>query len=153
MPNERPSLDAAIASYDRASAHEHIALGEKEWKQVTDRFPIDQWPTSRYSLVRAIPVQGRRHQIRRHLKSASHPIVGDTTYGKGLHNRLFRTHLDSHRLLLHADLCILGDKIPVQLHDVGHSVCDLLAEHVVGRLQVVLRDADRAAIQRHAEAL
>jgi 5-methylcytosine-specific restriction protein B len=53
VPNERPSLDAAIASYDRASAHEHIALGEKEWKQVTDRFPIDQWPTmplERYAL-------------------------------------------------------------------------------------------------------
>ena len=53
MPNERPSLDAALASYDRASAHEHIALGEHERKEVTDRFPIDQWPTmplERYAL-------------------------------------------------------------------------------------------------------
>lgn len=53
MPNERPSLDAALVSYDRASAHEHIALGEHERKEVTDRFPIDQWPTmplERYAL-------------------------------------------------------------------------------------------------------
>ena len=35
MPNERPSLDTALASYDRASAHEHIALGEQERKEVT----------------------------------------------------------------------------------------------------------------------
>jgi hypothetical protein len=53
VPNERPSLDAALASYDRASAHEHIALGEQERKEVTDRFPIDQWPAmplERYAL-------------------------------------------------------------------------------------------------------
>jgi hypothetical protein len=45
VSDERPSLEAALASYDRASAHEHIAMGEHEWKEVTDRFPIDAWPT------------------------------------------------------------------------------------------------------------
>jgi tRNA pseudouridine65 synthase len=43
---------------------------------------------------------GRRHQLRRHLAHASHPIVGDSTYGKGRHNRLFRDLFGSHRLLL-----------------------------------------------------
>lgn len=53
MPNSRLSLEEAVASYDRASAHEHIALGEHEKKEITDRFPIDQWPTmplERYAL-------------------------------------------------------------------------------------------------------
>ncbi|MFB4203731.1 tRNA pseudouridine synthase C [wastewater metagenome] len=64
--------------------------------------PVDRYPAARYSLVRVVPLTGRRHQIRRHMERANHPLVGDTTYGHGPHNRLFRDHLDSHRLLLHA---------------------------------------------------
>lgn len=63
---------------------------------------IDKYPQSRYSLVEAIPKTGRKHQIRRHLKHLSHPIIGDARYGKGRHSRYFRDHLDSGRLLLHA---------------------------------------------------
>ena len=43
-------------------------------------FPVDRYPTARYSLVEAEPLTGRRHQLRRHLKHVSHPIVGDTSY-------------------------------------------------------------------------
>lgn len=56
----------------------------------------------RYSLVEAVPHTGRTHQIRRHLKHVSHPVIGDTKYGKGEHNRLFRTRFALHRLALHA---------------------------------------------------
>jgi tRNA pseudouridine65 synthase len=58
-------------------------------------------PTSRYSLVRVHPKTGRWHQIRRHFAMASHPLVGDTVYGAGVHNRLFREKLGAHRLFLH----------------------------------------------------
>lgn len=56
----------------------------------------------RYGLYEARPLTGRRHQIRRHLKHASHPIIGDTTYGKGEHNRIFRARFGFDRLALHA---------------------------------------------------
>ncbi|HVV51555.1 MAG TPA: pseudouridine synthase [Polyangia bacterium] len=56
----------------------------------------------RYGLYEALPLTGRQHQIRRHLKHASHPIIGDTRYGKGEHNRLFRERFGFHRLALHA---------------------------------------------------
>jgi tRNA pseudouridine65 synthase len=56
----------------------------------------------RYGLYEARPLTGRRHQIRRHLKHASHPIIGDTTYGKGEHNRIFRERFGFQRLALHA---------------------------------------------------
>jgi tRNA pseudouridine65 synthase len=56
----------------------------------------------RYSLVEAVPRTGRRHQIRRHLKHISHPLIGDVLYGKGEHNRLFRDRFGLHRLALHA---------------------------------------------------
>lgn len=60
----------------------------------------------RYSFVEAKPESGRLHQVRRHLKHISHPIIGDVRYGKGEHNRLFRTEHGLHRIALHAaELC------------------------------------------------
>ncbi|UTH74005.1 tRNA pseudouridine(65) synthase TruC [Chromobacterium sp. IIBBL 290-4] len=61
---------------------------------------VERYPTSRYSLVELTPLTGRRHQLRRHLKHISHPIIGDSTYGKGRHNRMFAEALDCRRMLL-----------------------------------------------------
>ena len=61
---------------------------------------VDRYPTSRYALVELEPATGRRHQLRRHLKHASHPIIGDTTYGNGRRNRLFLERFAVGRLLL-----------------------------------------------------
>jgi tRNA pseudouridine65 synthase len=61
---------------------------------------VDRYPTSRYSLLQLEPATGRRHQLRRHLHHLSHPIIGDSTYGKGRHNRLFTQLFGCRRLLL-----------------------------------------------------
>jgi tRNA pseudouridine65 synthase len=61
---------------------------------------IDRYPTSRYALLELEPLTGRRHQLRRHMKHISHPIVGDATYGQGRHNRMFQAQFDCRRLLL-----------------------------------------------------
>jgi tRNA pseudouridine65 synthase len=61
---------------------------------------VDRFPTSRYALVLLAPVTGRRHQLRRHMKHVAHPIIGDATYGKGRHNRLFQELFGCPRLLL-----------------------------------------------------
>jgi tRNA pseudouridine65 synthase len=63
----------------------------------------------RYALVEALPETGRTHQIRRHLKHISCPIIGDVRYGKGDHNRWFRDHYALHRLALHAASLTLDD--------------------------------------------
>lgn len=63
--------------------------------------PDDRHPTSRYAWLELAPETGRRHQIRRHLKHISHPVIGDATYGKGRHNRMFAEQLRCARLLLH----------------------------------------------------
>jgi tRNA pseudouridine65 synthase len=55
----------------------------------------------RYALVEARPLTGRLHQIRRHLKHLACPLIGDVRYGKGEHNRIFRTQHALHRLALH----------------------------------------------------
>lgn len=63
---------------------------------------VDRYALSRYALVEARPLTGRRHQIRRHLKHLSHPIIGDATHGKGPHNRWWAQRLGITRLWLHA---------------------------------------------------
>ncbi|MEY2633638.1 MAG: hypothetical protein RIR00_2292 [Pseudomonadota bacterium] len=63
-------------------------------------YQVDRYPSSRYALVALQPETGRRHQLRRHLKHIAHPIIGDATYGKGRHNRLFQELFASQRLLL-----------------------------------------------------
>jgi tRNA pseudouridine65 synthase len=60
------------------------------------------WDNGKYSLLEARPETGRYHQIRRHLKHLSHPLIGDVRYGKGEHNRFFREHYQLSRLALHA---------------------------------------------------
>ena len=68
--------------------------------QIEFAVQVDKFPTSRYALVEARPRTGRKHQIRRHLAHAGHPIAGDVEHGSGKHNRFFREMFGVHRLLL-----------------------------------------------------
>jgi tRNA pseudouridine65 synthase len=79
----------AITSYERIA-------------KVELPYPVGRYPTTRYSLLRVQPKSGRKHQIRRHLVHLSHPLIGDTVYGDGEHNRFFREHLSVSNLLLKA---------------------------------------------------
>lgn len=74
------------------------------WRRLASaELPIanERHPTTRIALLELQPETGRRHQIRRHLKHAAHPIIGDATYGKGALNRAFAAHTGCRRLLLH----------------------------------------------------
>lgn len=71
--------------------------------QIEFPWPVSGFPTARYSLLKITPKTGRWHQIRRHLAHIRHPVVGDVGHGDGKHNRLFREHLNIHRLMLHAN--------------------------------------------------
>jgi tRNA pseudouridine65 synthase len=82
----------------------------------------------RYSLVEAAPETGRTHQIRRHLKHLSCPIIGDVRYGKGEHNRLFRTHYGFHRLALHAASITLDDPATRRTVTISAPVPEILAK-------------------------
>ncbi len=89
---------AAVEARDARSAVTHVRV----LQHMELPFADGRFPTSRYSLLELKPETGRKHQLRRHLKHISHPIIGDVKYGKGPHNRVFREHFDSHRLLLAA---------------------------------------------------
>lgn len=71
------------------------------------RFSVRWVFRRRYALVACEPETGRTHQIRRHLKHLSCPIIGDTSYGKSEHNRLFAAEFGLTRLFLHASALTL----------------------------------------------
>lgn len=92
--------DEAEGRMAGASAEQNAVTRFRRLASVELPHRVDRYPTSRYSLVELHPLTGRRHQLRRHMSHISHHIVGDTTYGKGRHNQLFRNLYASHRLLL-----------------------------------------------------
>lgn len=88
---------------------------------------VDHYSTSRYALVELHPETGRQHQLRRHMKHIGHPIIGDATYGKGIHNRYFQQALGSHRLLLACTRLAFRHPVNGQKVSVGITAEDELA--------------------------
>lgn len=75
------------------------------WRRLaTVEVPIahGRYPQQRYALLEVAPETGRYRQIRRHFHHVSHHLIGDTSHGRGDHNRLIREHYGVHRLMLHA---------------------------------------------------
>jgi tRNA pseudouridine65 synthase len=87
--------DAESSPAEAVTRYRRLATAEIEVK-------VDPHPTSRYSLLEAVPVTGRMHQIRKHFKHISHPIIGDKQHGDRRHNLLFRERFAVNRLLLFA---------------------------------------------------
>jgi 23S rRNA pseudouridine1911/1915/1917 synthase len=56
-------------------------LEAKTELRVERRFERETTAGGRFSVIRAIPLTGRTHQIRLHLAARGHPLVGDKIYG------------------------------------------------------------------------
>ncbi|MDE6887443.1 MAG: RluA family pseudouridine synthase [Eubacterium sp.] len=54
-------------------------------------------------------ITGRSHQIRAHLASVGHPLIGDTKYGDPAVNKKFRKEIGLRHQLLHACRIVLAD--------------------------------------------
>lgn len=80
-----------------------------------------------YSIVEVELITGRSHQIRAHLASAGHPLVGDTKYGG-------RKMSERSTQILHAaELIIDGKSIKAQFPEIWEDVQYELFENVILR--------------------
>ena len=108
-----PGADAGLVDHplardpEKPSAGQPLLQAQTRWRllrRLAWPFSTDpRFATTRVALLEAEPLQGRRHQIRRHLKHIAHPILGDATHGKGPLNRAVAAHLGTQRLWLHAE--------------------------------------------------
>jgi len=60
-----------------------------------------------YSILEINLITGRGHQIRAHMKSIGHPIIGDSKYGENAVNRLFKRNYNVKTQLLYAYKIVL----------------------------------------------
>jgi tRNA pseudouridine65 synthase len=143
------SMDKRYLALTRGHPPEHglidhpipRAPGEERVPAQTEFFRLGTF--ERYALVLASPKTGRLHQIRRHLKHVSCPLIGDVRYGKGEHNRLFRERYALDRLALHAAALrfvhpVTGQRVTVRAPLLG-SFADCLS-------RLSLQDAANSAI-------
>lgn len=86
----------------------------------------------RCSLVEAELLTGRLHQIRRHIRGLSHPILGDRAHGDKKENRWWKEHYGVGRLFLHA----IRLEFTLPGSETTRVYCPLFddMEHVVRRL-------------------
>lgn len=87
--------------------------------------------SGRYSLVEAMPRTGRLHQIRRHFKHISCPLIGDVKYGKGEHNRHFRDNYNLHRLALHSHGLALDHPVSGERLEIHAGLPEDLAKTII----------------------
>ena len=107
-----PAAESGLVDYplardpERPSAGQPLLPAQTRW-QCTQRL---SWPVvtqaafdqTRGAVLHLEPLQGRRHQLRRHCKHMAHPLIGDATHGKGPLNRVLAGHFGVQRLWLHA---------------------------------------------------
>ncbi len=75
-------IDAAIAkNRDFSKIKLKVCIDENGKPSQTTIKPLEYYPHSDITLVEALPLTGRQHQIRLHLFHVKHPIIGDPIYG------------------------------------------------------------------------
>ncbi|MCF6465763.1 RluA family pseudouridine synthase [Clostridium sp. Cult2] len=85
--------------------------GELNKVEITDKGKVESkkiWTgikvldtSSQYSLLEIELITGRTHQIRAHLASIGHPLIGDVKYGNKNTNKYFRDKYDLQSQFLH----------------------------------------------------
>jgi 23S rRNA (uracil1939-C5)-methyltransferase len=88
LPGERGEIDRALTI-------------EGKSKPAHTRF-VRTALLGNHALVEVVPEEGRTHQIRRHLASIGHPVLGDARYGHAATNRFLHEKYGLDRTFLHA---------------------------------------------------
>ncbi len=69
---------------------------------ITEYSPLATFTFPKTTLLKLSIKTGRRHQIRRHFSRRMFNLIGDTMYGKGVDNLIFREKYNLQRIFLHS---------------------------------------------------
>lgn len=83
-----------------------------------------------WSLLEVKPLSGRMHQIRVHLASIGHPIVGDNRYGDFDFNRVMKDKVGTKRMFLHSQ------KLKVPKYVIPDAPVSKQWEEAIGKLKI-----------------
>ena len=72
-------------------------------------------PDPRSALILAEPLTGRYHQVRRHIRDLSHPVLGDAMHGDTRVNRWWRENYGLPRLGLHCLSLSLPEPVGIEV--------------------------------------
>lgn len=101
-PTEEGEIDYPLSGASLRGGAKPALTRWRRLATVEVSIEMGRYPRQRYALLDVSPETGRYRQIRRHFHHVSHHILGDTSHGRGDHNRLVRQHFGVHRLFLHA---------------------------------------------------
>ncbi len=93
---EQGLIDAPIGRHPRHRKRMAIVPANKGRAAQTEYEVVAYYDVN--TLLAAHPLTGRTHQIRVHLASIGHPVVGDTVYGRRDAYKLGRHFLHAHRI-------------------------------------------------------
>lgn len=104
-------IDLPIGKALRSSVYVKRGINESQGRDARTRFRVETI-SGGFTLVKAWPLTGRRHQIRVHFAAIGHPVVGDKLYGpteshylrfiKGGFDDRMKRELVTERHMLHA---------------------------------------------------
>ena len=112
--NERVTLDGFLKKDERTNS---VSVFDKyipgSSRIITSYEPIEVYDD--HSLLEVELITGKSHQIRAHLASVMHPILGDDKYGDRMINRILKTKYGITSQMLHACSLTMPDDMPVGL--------------------------------------
>lgn len=92
MPHQSGEIDKPLRQFGSG----RVAVDWKRGKASKTSYQVKELLVD-FTFLSVFPLTGRRHQIRSHLFSVDHPIVGDLLYGDRLGQRAYP------RMMLHAE--------------------------------------------------
>jgi len=98
-----PPISGTI-NHDLMKENGNIQNATTEFETILNfELPIEvsRYPQSRYSIVKAHPITGRFHQIRRHFAKERYYIIGDKPHGECKQNKMYEQRFELNTMLLH----------------------------------------------------